>query len=73
MAKLELIDVTKTYGKTVAVNELTLTVEDNEFFCIFGPPVSGKTTILRLLLGPPAALPSRRAGRAFPPARNSLA
>ncbi len=51
MAKLELIGVTKTYGKTVAVNDLTLTVEDNEFFCIFGPPVSGKTTILRLLLG----------------------
>ena len=51
MAKLELIDVTKTYGKTVAVNKLTLTVEDNEFFCIFGPPVSGKSTVLRLLLG----------------------
>ena len=51
MAKLELIGVTKAYGDTVAVNDLSLTIEDNEFFCIFGPPISGKTTILRLLLG----------------------
>ena len=27
------------------------TVEDNEFFCFFGPPLSGKSTILRLILG----------------------
>jgi multiple sugar transport system ATP-binding protein len=26
-------------------------VADNEFFCLFGPPLSGKTTILRLILG----------------------
>ena len=26
-------------------------IEDNEFFCFFGPPLSGKSTILRLILG----------------------
>ena len=51
MARLELRNTSKHYGKTVAVKDIDLVVEDNEFFCIFGPPSSGKTTILRLLLG----------------------
>ena len=51
MARLELRNVSKNYGKTVAVKNIDVVVEDNEFFCIFGPPSSGKTTILRLLLG----------------------
>ena len=51
MAQLELRNTSKSYGKTVAVKDIDLVVEDNEFFCIFGPPSSGKTTILRLLLG----------------------
>ena len=51
MARLELRNASKSYGKTVAVKDIDLVVEDNEFFCIFGPPSSGKTTILRLLLG----------------------
>ena len=51
MARLELRNANKSYGKTVAVKDIDLVVEDNEFFCIFGPPSSGKTTILRLLLG----------------------
>ncbi len=51
MAKLELTAVNKRYGETIAVDDIDLTIEDNEFFCIFGPPSTGKTTILRLLLG----------------------
>jgi multiple sugar transport system ATP-binding protein len=51
VAKLELISVTKRYGHVVAVEDVDLTVEDNELFCLFGPPGCGKTTILRLLLG----------------------
>ncbi|MGO4833567.1 ATP-binding cassette domain-containing protein, partial [Rhizobiaceae sp. 2RAB30] len=51
MSTLELVNVTKTYGKTVAVDAVDLRIENNEFFCIFGPPSSGKSTILRLLLG----------------------
>ena len=51
MAKLELRGVNKAYGKTIAVQDINLVIEDNEFFCIFGPPSCGKTTILRLLLG----------------------
>lgn len=51
MAHIEFDHVTKRYGDVVAVRDITVTVEDNEFFCFFGPPSSGKTTLLRLLLG----------------------
>ena len=51
MAKLDFVDVTKMYGDIVAVKDINLTIPDNEFFCIFGPPSCGKTTMLRLLLG----------------------
>ena len=51
MAEIAFRNVTKRYGKTVAVDDASFTVADNEFFCFFGPPLSGKTTILRLILG----------------------
>ena len=51
MATLELKAVTKRFGPVAAVEDITLRVENGEFFCIFGPPSCGKTTILRLLLG----------------------
>lgn len=51
MAKLELQGVSKSYGGTAAVRDVDLVVEDNEFFCIFGPPSCGKTTLLKLWLG----------------------
>jgi multiple sugar transport system ATP-binding protein len=51
MASLELTGISKSYGDNVAVADIDLQIEDNEFFCIFGPPSCGKTTILRLLLG----------------------
>jgi multiple sugar transport system ATP-binding protein len=51
MARIELDHVTKCYGDVVAVRDVTVAIEDNEFFCFFGPPSSGKTTLLRLILG----------------------
>jgi len=51
MAEIVFRNVTKRYGRTVALSEASFTVEDNEFFCCFGPPLSGKSTILRLILG----------------------
>lgn len=51
MAQIEFDHVTKRYGDVVAVRDVTVTVADNEFFCFFGPPSSGKSTLLRLLLG----------------------
>ena len=51
MAEIAFRNVTKRYGDIVAVQDASFTVEDNEFFCFFGPPLSGKSTILRLILG----------------------
>jgi multiple sugar transport system ATP-binding protein len=51
MASISLRNVSKRYGDTVAVNNVSFDVQDNEFFCLFGPPLSGKSTILKLILG----------------------
>ncbi|MET3593872.1 multiple sugar transport system ATP-binding protein [Mesorhizobium shonense] len=51
MADIVFRNVTKRYGTTLAVDDASFTVNDNEFFCFFGPPLSGKSTILRLVLG----------------------
>ena len=51
MAEIIFRNVTKRYGKTTALDDVSFTVRENDFFCLFGPPLSGKTTILRILLG----------------------
>ena len=43
--------VTKRFGSAVAVDSLTLTVEDGEFFVLLGPSGCGKSTVLRLIAG----------------------
>ena len=48
---VELTDVTKRHGATIAVNRLSLQVRRGEFFSLLGPSGSGKTTTLRLLAG----------------------
>jgi multiple sugar transport system ATP-binding protein len=51
MASIEFRNVSKAYGAVQALTDASFRIEDNEFFCLFGPPLSGKTTILRLILG----------------------
>jgi multiple sugar transport system ATP-binding protein len=51
MASITLRNVTKRFGDTLAVDNVSFEVQDNEFFCLFGPPLSGKSTILKLILG----------------------
>ena len=47
---VELHGVTKTFGKTTAVDRLDLTVPENSIYGFIGPNGSGKTTTLRLIL-----------------------
>ncbi len=51
MARVKLIDVVKRFGKTVAVDHVSLEIGDGEFFALLGPSGSGKTTTLRLIAG----------------------
>ena len=48
---LEIKNITKQFGKLLAVNNVSLDVIDGEFFTIVGPSGSGKTTLLRMLAG----------------------
>ena len=50
MAEIVLDNVVKTYPR-FTLGPINLTIRDNEFFGIFGPPSSGKTSILKLILG----------------------
>ena len=50
-AKLELRNVTKTYGKTNVISDMSLTVEEGEFFVVLGPSGTGKSTLLKLIVG----------------------
>ena len=51
MADAALRNVTKRFGETVAVSEVSLSVADGEFIVLLGPTGAGKTTTLRLLAG----------------------
>ncbi len=43
--------VTKRFGPVVAVDNVTLTIEQGEFFSLLGPSGCGKTTTLRMIAG----------------------
>lgn len=44
-------DVTFSYGETVAVEDVTLSVDAGSFLGLIGPNGSGKTTLLHLMIG----------------------
>jgi multiple sugar transport system ATP-binding protein len=44
-------NLTKRFGKTAAVNDVSLTVENGTFLTLLGPSGCGKTTLLRCLAG----------------------
>jgi spermidine/putrescine ABC transporter ATP-binding subunit len=48
---LTLTKLRKEYNGTVAVDDVDLTVNKGEFFCLLGPSGCGKTTILRMVAG----------------------
>src|SRR5437870_7301609 len=51
MAQVRLLDVVKSYGAYMAVDSVSLTVEDGEFVALVGPSGCGKTTTLNLVAG----------------------
>lgn len=51
MASVTFRNVTKRWGDVVAVNDLDLEIQDQEFLVLVGPSGCGKSTTLRLLAG----------------------
>ena len=48
---LELINVTKRFGQTVAIDGIHLHIPHGSYCCLLGPSGCGKTTLLRLMAG----------------------
>lgn len=44
-------NLTKRFGAKVAVSQLTLDINEGEFFCFLGPNGAGKTTTIKMLTG----------------------
>ena len=52
MASIDLVGLSKVYaGGVAAVDDLTLSIADGEFFALLGPSGCGKTTLLRTIAG----------------------
>jgi ABC-type Fe3+/spermidine/putrescine transport system ATPase subunit len=51
MAFLELEGIAKYFGRTTAVDHISLSIKQGEFLTLLGPSGCGKTTILRMVAG----------------------
>ena len=51
VGQITLTSVTKRFGDTVAVDDVSLQIEAGEFFSLLGPSGCGKTTTLRIIGG----------------------
>ena len=51
MSTVGIDNVAKYYGKVVALENISMTIQDGEFFGLLGPSGGGKTTLLRSIAG----------------------
>ena len=48
---INFVDISKSYGNNLVLDELNLYIRENEFITLLGPSGCGKTTTLRILGG----------------------
>lgn len=51
MASLELKNITKTFGKVVALNDVSFQCKEGEMFCLLGSSGAGKSTTINVISG----------------------
>lgn len=51
MKSIEIKNLTKRYNDRIAVNNLSLSIEEGEFFALLGENGAGKTTTIKMLCG----------------------
>jgi ABC-type Fe3+/spermidine/putrescine transport system ATPase subunit len=51
MSRVRLVDITKKFGQTVAVDRVNADIAEGEFVTLLGPSGCGKTTTLRMVAG----------------------
>ncbi|MBV9202815.1 MAG: ABC transporter ATP-binding protein [Alphaproteobacteria bacterium] len=51
MALLEIVGISKRFGATAAVDDVSLSIERGAFYALLGPSGCGKTTLLRMIAG----------------------
>ena len=51
MSKIAIEGVSRSFGSVAAVRDISLPIEDGEFFTLLGPSGCGKTTLLRMIAG----------------------
>ncbi|TIU71875.1 MAG: ABC transporter ATP-binding protein, partial [Mesorhizobium sp.] len=51
MARVELKQVSKSFGSTDVIRDVSLSIEEGEFAVFVGPSGCGKSTLLRMIAG----------------------